>query len=320
MKTWQRWVLGGVLGIVVASGAGLALTWTPDVPVAQLKARWALPPSQFIDVDGLAVHVRDEGQKDSALTPLVLVHGTSASLHTWDGWVRELTDPARNPPRRIVRLDLPAFGLTGPNAANDYSLDAYVRLVAQVMDKLGIAKAVVAGNSLGGHVAWRMASDLPQRVERAILVDASGYTMRPISVPIGFIAASTPVLRHVLPYTLSRPLVANGLHSVYGDPSKVTPELVDLYYDITRREGNRKALVRRLQQGYEDDPVRIRSIRQPTLILWGGKDQLIPPVNGQRFAKDIQGSRLVVFDDLGHVPHEEDPVRTAAAVRAFLAQ
>jgi pimeloyl-ACP methyl ester carboxylesterase len=317
---WKKWLAIGLVAMGVATAGGVAATWAPDLPVAELKAKYATAPSQFIDIEGLQVHVRDEGAKDSALTPLLLIHGTGDSLFTWDGWVRELTAPG-NPPRRIVRMDLPAFGLTGPNAGNDYSFEVYVRFITKVMDKLGIQKAVLAGNSLGGHIAWRVASDAPQRVERLILVDATGYRLKPESVPLGFILASLPGAEYLMPYTLPRGMVEGSLKNVYGDPSRVKPETVDLFYDMTRREGNRKALVRRLQQGYNDDAAKIAALKVPTLLIWGRKDRLVPlATSGERFAKDIAGSQLVVFDDLGHVPHEEGPVPTAAAVRDFLAK
>ena len=84
-----------------------------------LKARWAAPPSRFVTLQGMQVHVRDEGPRDDP-TPIVLIHGTSASLHTWDGWVAALS-----PHRRVVRMDLPGFGLTGPAPDGDYSMARY---------------------------------------------------------------------------------------------------------------------------------------------------------------------------------------------------
>ena len=108
--------------------------------------------------------------------------------------------------------------------------------------------------------------------------------------------------------------------NVYGHPEKVTPELVDLYMDMTRREGNRQALTRRMQQGYTGDVAQIRALKLPSLILWGGQDRQSPPDRVKKFARDIAGSKLVMFDDLGHVPQEEDPARTVAEVQRFLAQ
>ncbi len=310
-----------LLGALVFFGvAGVVATWAPDRPVAALQARWAQPPSQFIDVQGLQVHLRDEGPRDKGAPgspegtlPIVLLHGTSASLHTWEGWASDLRRQ-----RRVVRFDLPGFGLTGPNAQNDYSIEVYVKFVTATLDALGIQRFVLAGNSLGGQIAWATAHALPVRVAKLILVDASGYGVDPNNAPLGFRIAGTPVLRDVMAYTLPRGVVEHSVRYVYGHPDKVTPALVDVYADMMLRAGNRRALSRRIEQGYTGDVAQIQALKLPTLILWGGRDRLLPPENARRFAKDIAGSTLVVFDDLGHVPHEEDPARTVAEVRRFL--
>ena len=305
-----------VAGFLFFAAVGIVMTWAPDVPVDELKARWARPPSRFIAVGGMQVHLRDEGPHDDP-APIVLLHGTSASLHTWDGWAHALRER-----RRVIRFDLPGFALTGPNPANDYSIDAYVSFVKSVMDQLGVRRFVVGGNSLGGQVAWATAAALPDRVTGLILVDATGYPPESMttkqSIPLGFRIAATPGLRLLAQYTLPRGIVERSVRNVYGDPSKVTPELVDLYSAMTLREGNRKALGRRIEQGYTGDVAQLKNIKVPTLILWGGQDRLVPPELGQRFARDIAGSKLVVFDNLGHVPQEEDPAGTVAEVRRFL--
>jgi hypothetical protein len=132
MKIILRTLLVFCLALLVLVGGFIAWSWAPDIPVEQLKARWAPPPSQFVEVEGLQVHLRDEGPRADPL-PIVLVHGTAASLHTWEGWARELKTT-----RRVIRFDLPGFGLTGPNAANDYSMEVYVRFVTVLLDKLGV--------------------------------------------------------------------------------------------------------------------------------------------------------------------------------------
>ncbi|MBI2748145.1 MAG: alpha/beta fold hydrolase [Burkholderiales bacterium] len=306
--------IAGVL--LIACGvflvAGLVATWAPDRSVAQLSARWAPPPSQFIAVNGMQVHLRDEGLRNDPV-PIVLLHGTSASLHTWDGWVEALKDQ-----RRVIRFDLPAFGLTGPDPHDDYSIAAYVRLVAGVVDALGVQRFVLAGNSLGGQIAWGAALAMPKRVQQLVLVDAGGYAFVPTSVPIGFRIARTPVLRDLMTHVLPRGTVNSSVRNVYGDPGKVTRELVDRYYELTLRARNRQALAHRMDQRMSGDSASIRQLKLPTLILWGGQDRLIPPDNAKRFAADIAGARLVMFDALGHVPHEEDPAATVAAVKAFL--
>lgn len=308
-----KWVGGALLALVVVIGASVALSWAPDRPVAALEARWASSPSQFIALQGMQVHVRDEGPRDDP-QPIVLLHGTSASLHTWDGWAAALT-----PQRRVIRVDMPGFGLTGPNPTGDYRLPVYANFVVAVLDHLQLRQVVLGGNSFGGEVAWKTAVDHPGRVSRLVLVDAAGYPFKAADMPIGFKMAQIPAFKPVMANVLPRSVIESSVRNVYGDASKVTPELVDRYYELTLRAGNRAALSERFAQARMGQYAgQVRQVRQPTLILWGGQDRLIPPDNATRFQQDIEHSQLVMFKDLGHVPHEEDPAQTVAAVKAFL--
>ncbi|MDO8372853.1 MAG: alpha/beta fold hydrolase, partial [Polaromonas sp.] len=231
MKLFFRSLFFFVAALLVLAAVALVATWARDQPVEALKPRWAQPPSQFIAIDGMQVHLRDEGPRGDPL-PIVLIHGTSASLHTWEGWAAALRGQ-----RRVIRFDLPGFALTGPNRQDDYSVEAYVRFVTAVVDQLGVQRFVLAGNSLGGQVAWATAAAMPQRVAQLVLVDASGYPPEsasvPPSLPLGFRIARTPGLRVLTQYTLPRSVVEKSVRNVYGDPAKVTPELVDLYVDMT---------------------------------------------------------------------------------------
>lgn len=303
-------LLIGLLALV-----GLSRVVALDRPVESLTARWAPPPSKFVDVAGLPAHVRDVGDPTDP-EPVILLHGTSASLHTWAGWAEALA-----PTQRTISVDLPGFGLTGPSPSGDYSAAAYTRFVLDLMDVLGIKRAVVAGNSLGGNIAWTLALAAPERVSKLVLVDAAGYPRERSGEPIGFRIARTPGLRRVAAWLLPRSVVESSVRSVYGDPGRVRPELVDRYYELTLRSGNRRALAARLAQWPSGEgSERIVEIRQPTLILWGEKDKLIPPEHGDRFHRDIAGSALVSFPALGHVPQEEDPAASLAPVLRFLAR
>lgn len=313
MKLFYRALLLLLAGLLFFFLAGIYAVWAPDKPLAELQARWALPPSQFVMVGDLRVHVRDEGPRDDP-APIVLLHGTADSLFTWEGWAAQLRGQ-----RRVIRVDLPGFGLTGPNAQGDYSIDAYVRFVAAVLDRLELRAVVLGGNSLGGEIAWRFALTMPQRVQQLILVDSAGYPPAPQEVPPVFTLARMSMFGPVLERLLPRGLVLASLRSVYGDPSAVTPELVDRYYDMALRAGNRRALVQRLQAMEGDDAsARIAAVAVPTLIMWGAQDRLIPVAAAVRFSHDIAGARLVVFDRLGHLPQQEDPVRTVLEVQRFL--
>lgn len=307
-------ILGGLaLVLLAATVVAWAVLRVPDQSVEELAPRWATPPSTFIDVAGLQVHVRDEGPRLDP-TPILLLHGTGASLHTWDGWARRLTRD-----HRVVRFDLPGFGLTGPSPDGVYTIERYVETVIAVADGLGIERFVLAGNSLGGYAAWTTAVLHPERVDRLILVDAAGYPFESQSVPLAFRIARLPVLGRLLGQMLPRSVVERSVRDVYGDPSRVTPALVDRYFDLATRAGNRDALVARFEQTQPGRLVeRVPDLRVPTLVLWGGKDRLIPVENGERFVREIPGSRLVVFDSLGHVPQEEDADATVVPVLQFL--
>jgi len=294
--------------------AALTWSWVPDRPVDALKASWAPPPSNFVALQGMQVHVRDEGPRDDP-TPIVLIHGTSASLHTWDGWVAALS-----PHRRVIRMDLPGFGLTGPAPDADYSMARYTGFMLDLLDLLKLDEVVMGGNSLGGGIAWQTALAHPTRVRQLILVDATGYPLQPQSMPIGFRLAKISWLAPITQKILPRSMVEASVRNVYGQPDKVSPALIDRYYELTLREGNRVSLTQRFQYRSSDAALaeQISQLRLPTLIQWGSKDRLIPPDHGQHFHQDIAGSQLQVFEGLGHVPHEEDPEATVQAVKRFL--
>lgn len=312
MRRWLGYGVGAFAAFLLLAIVWIGLNWEPDRPVEQLAQKWAQPPSRMLALQGMQVHLRDEGPRDDPL-PIVLLHGTSDSLHTWQGWVDVLATQ-----RRVIRVDLPAFGLTGPHPQGDYSIAMYVRFVLAVMDSLQVPRAVVGGNSLGGQIAWGIAVAAPQRVDSLILVDAAGYPMQPKSVPVGFLIARMPGVRSAMEYVLPRRVVESSVRNVYGQPERVTPELVDRYFELTLRAGNRKALAQRMDQRLWGDEEKIRTIKQPTLILWGAQDRLIPLENGRKFETDIAGARLVVLEGLGHVPQEEDAAATVKVVQEFL--
>jgi pimeloyl-ACP methyl ester carboxylesterase len=303
--------------LLMLTALGVTLTHAPDRTVDSLVTRWAPPPSDFMYVKGQFVHFRDEGPRDDP-TPLVLLHGTAASLHTWQGWVGDLH--AR---KRVITFDLPGFGLTGPFTGDyprdDYHADRLARFTLDFLDARHVGRFAIGGNSLGGEVAWRVAALAPARVDKLILVDASGYDFMPERIPVGFRIARVPGLDRIAEFLTPRTLVEESVKDVYGDPSRVTGALVDRYFELLTRDGNRRALNIRMQEIPTDlAPERIRTLHVPTLILWGALDHLVPPVNAQRFHADIAGSRLVVFPGLGHVPQEEDAAASVAPVLAFL--
>lgn len=289
-----------------------------DIPLDQLKARWAPAPSQFMALQGMQVHYRDEGPRHDP-TPIVLIHGTAASLHTWAGWVDALKGE-----RRVITMDTPGFGLTGPEPSGNYHINRYTSFILGLLDQLGVQQCVLGGNSLGGEIAWHVAAAAPQRVERLILVDAAGYKRVPNGLPMGFwmaAAAERMGLGSLLSRVLPRAVVAASTRFVYGDVRRITPELNQRYFELQLRAGNRRALGQRLDQhNMGQDVDQLARLRMPTLILWCDKDRIFSLAQGRGLQQAIAGSKFVSYDDLGHVPHEEDPQRTVAAVKFFLAR
>ncbi len=287
--------------------------WENDIPLEQLKTKYSSSTSAFVDVMNMNVHFRDEGNKNDSV-PLVLIHGTGASLHTWEKSVQMLKDSFR-----IITMDLPAYGLTGPNPERIYSQEFYVQFIHEFLTTIKVDRCIIGGNSLGGAIAWNYTSVYPSKVKKLILIDAAGYPMVSESKPIAFTLAQIPILKHLLNYVTPRFLAEKSVMNVYDDPSKVTDTLVDRYFELFLREGNRQAFVDRMSfSEYPNYLEKILSIKIPTLILWGENDKLIPVENALKFQADLPNGTLVILDKTGHVPMEEDPERTVEVIRNFL--
>ncbi len=286
-----------------------------DRSVNELKANYATPPSDFIQIDGMDVHYRDEGSTVDTL-PIVLIHGTGSSLHTFDEWVAVLKSE-----KRIVRLDLPGFGLTGPFPDRHYSIDNYVIFIENFLSSKGIKKCVLGGNSLGGQIAWQFTVKNPEVVDKLILIDAAGYPLESKSVPIAFTMARTPILNKLMTFITPRFMVQKSVENVYADKTKVTEALIDRYFELTLREGNRQALIDRMTIRMDTSALQlINKIQQPTLVLWGEQDLLIPVKNAHRFHDDLPNDTLVILKNIGHVPMEENPQKSLVTILAFLKQ
>jgi pimeloyl-ACP methyl ester carboxylesterase len=313
MTTLFKFLKYLLLIIVIIILGFLAFNWKNDVSVEELKKKYANTESEFVEIEGMQVHFRDEGFSKDTL-PIVLIHGTGASLHTWEAWVSELKSE-----HRIITLDLPAYGLTGPNQTGDYSQDFYVSFMEKFLSKLNIKRCVLGGNSLGGGITWAYALEHPERVDKMILVDAGGYPMVSKSVPIAFQIARMPVLNNLFKYILPHAIIEKSLQNVYVHDERITPELIERYYDLASREGNRKAFVDRMKSLVQNDKyLKIKTLTMPTLIIWGEQDGLIPTDVAEKFHKDLPNDTMIIFKDLGHTPMEEEPILTVRAVKEFL--
>ena len=284
-----------------------------DIPLNELKIKYANSNSSFIAVNGMDVHFRDEGLQTDTI-PIVLIHGTGASLHTFNAWSDRLKKL-----HRVIRMDLPAYGLTGPFPDGNYTMAHYIAFLKDFLTALNIKKCVLAGNSLGGAIAWNFTLEQPSMVTKLILIDASGYPIASKSVPIAFSLAKIPVINKLLSFITPRFLVRASVENVYFDNSKVTDTLVERYFELTLRKGNRKAFVDRLKIPKDTSAYsNIKYIKQPTLLLWGAEDLLIPVENAHKFHQDLPNNTLVILDDTGHTPMEESPLESLEPVLNFL--
>ena len=334
----------------------------PDLPVDKLVDRYTDESSLFLNIDGMEVHLKDEGSGPA----LLLLHGMFASLHTWDPWAEAMSDDFR-----IVRIDLPGFGLTGPHPKGDYSLRASMYLLETIRKELGIESWTLIGNSMGGGLALSYAQFFPDYTDKVVLFNggrlltpasgpahAANQAPEPKAEPVASAsdtdenredeaetetarqpvvssnerqslvlrALGSPSLRNALSVLTPKFIIEASLKEVYGDPERLKPETVTRYYEMLRREGNRKAYLNRRQPQPRQEnslpelpeTVNINHTEIPVLIVWGRLDTWISVSTGYRLHQAMTHSELIIYEDLGHVPMEEDPERTIAAVREFL--
>lgn len=295
-----------LLSIIVLLTVVAVFLYTPSISLEELQSKYTTKESQFIEINGLKTHYRIEGNGP----PLLLIHGTASSLHTWDGWVNELKSDFTT-----IRLDIPAFGLTGPNNTGDYTIDFYTDFIDSFLNAISADTLHIAGNSLGGGIAWSYALKHPNKVKKLVLVDASGYPKE--DIPFVFKIAQNPIGASLLKVITPRSFVSKNIHEVYYDDEKVTDNLVNRYYELTLRAGNRQAFIDRAERTLQYDHTKIQEIEIPTLIMWGKYDEWIPVEDAYKFQKDIINSQLILYES-GHVPMEENATQTATDTKKFL--
>lgn len=313
MFRFFKWTTGIVLLLIIA---GIAVGYTPDTDAAAMKAKYSSATSRFAELSpGLTVHYRDEGRKDGRT--VLLVHGSNASLHTWEPWVKRLGSDYR-----IVTLDLPGHGLTGAHPDGVYDTRVFVDVVDRLAKKLGLRRFVIGGNSMGGGVSWSYALAHPEKVDALLLVDASGAPQgKPRDLPIGFRLARMPVIKHLARIITPRGVFEASIKKSMRVQTGINDALVDRYWELNRYPGNRAATTQRfgaMSKILPANPAQLASIKAPVMIMWGAEDNLIPQSSATWFAKAMPAAKLVVYAGVGHIPMEEVPNRSAADVKLWL--
>ena len=286
------------------------LAWTPDKTEQVLLQSYSRPGTARLMVQQQPVFVQDSGPREAPA--ILLLHGFGASLQAWDDWA-----PALEKNLRVLRIDIPGFGLSGPAVNQDYSDAADVARVIAVMDQLGVQQVIVAGHSMGGRIAWNLAAAHPERVSKLVLISPDGF---PDPNAKSDKTYEVPALLGLLPYSLPQwALRMGGVAPAFADDSQLTPQMMQRYHDMMLAPGVRTALLERMRQTRNSDPVsRLQSIKAPTLLLWGEKDAFIPVSNAQDYLKAMPQAKLVTLPGVGHVLHEEAPQASVQAVLDFL--
>ena len=307
-----------ILGLSAAllAGAFIALR-TPDTDAAGMQRKYGGPKPTFAETsDGMLVHYRDQGCRNCPA--IILLHGSNASLHTFEPLVDILKDRYR-----LISYDQPGHGLTGPHPRDDYSAQGMFDAIEAVVDATGVERFTIAGNSMGGWVAWRYVLEQPQNITSLILMDASGAPPSPdaekpklyLGARIVQYSAGRFLVQHITP----RSIIRKSILDTVADEAFVTEEMVDRYWELLRYPGNRRATallaIADREPGYAQ---QLTGVAVPTLILWGEEDRVIPPHNANTFHEMIPGAKLQILDGVGHLPMEEAPARTAVAIETFL--
>ncbi len=276
----------------------------------EVLTKYTNDASRFVVVEGMLIHYRDEGTGPV----IVLLHGAFSSLHTFDAWTDELKKEYR-----VIRYDLPGFGLTGPHPRHNYSIASHTRVLDKLCLILGVDHFVLAGSSLGGWISWEYTLKHPNKINKLILLDAAGF-LEPDSIPLPFRMARTPFVDKVARFVIRKNVLEGFVKQVYGEPTLVTSELVDRYYDLFSYGKNPEAFFMMVNKvPYIDNSRHLVNISVPTLLLWGETDVWIPVEYAHKFLKSIPIASLVIFEGVGHLPMEEAPEESLEELYVFLA-
>jgi len=307
-----RYIGFGLLSLTVALSIALAVAlWVyRDIPAIELEAKYAGPASRFINIDGVRIHFRDEGEGPAVL----LLHANFANLIGWDPWVEALQDAYR-----VVRLDMTSHGLTGPDPTGDYTTKRTLEIVEKFADAMQLDRFSIGGTSMGGTVAIHYAHQHPERIETLILLSPGSLEGKERKSRR---RGEVPKAAYVLKYIMPRALPAFMLRSGFGDDSKLTDVLIDRWYDMWRRKGNREAQLDRLSQ-YKPGDIEgiIRELRPPTLLMWGEANTTAKFEQAAQFEALLENTEsltFITYPGVGHMAVQEAGAESGRDVRAFL--
>ncbi len=309
-------MLGGLLLLIIIVPLIIPIPALQDVhPAVEL----ADADSKFVDVNGITIHYKKSGEGEPVM---ILLHGFGAYLFSW----REVMQPLAEL-GTVIAYDRPAFGLTERpldgnwQGENPYSIDGQVEMLADLMDVMGIEKAILIGNSAGGTIATAFALRYPDRVVALVEVDAAFYTSNH-TIPNWIRSLLyTPQAERIIPWIL-RSIENWGvdlLIKAWHDPDLISPEILEGYQvplHVVNWDQGLFELIRASTVEVLTDELDQLTI--PVLVVTGDDDRIVPTSQSIQLAEDIPNAKLVVFEDCGHVPQEECPQQFLDAVIEFI--
>lgn len=273
----------------------------------ELVEKYTNEHSKFLPLNEMNIHYREEGEGEV----IVLLHGTASSLHTWDKWTEALKKNYR-----VVRVDLPGFGLTGPHPNDLYEVDNDIQFINAFMQKLGYKTFHLVGSSLGGRIAWEYSLEHPKQVSSITLINALGYPQE--SWPPAIEMAQWPIMDTLVANLSPRFMFSVGLKEIYFDEEMVDDQLIDRYYELAHYPGNMDAFPKRVKAKLDTESSIIKNVSVPALILWGEEDLFFPVSRAFDFGKDITHATVQTYPNVGHLPMEEVPSKSVNDFKMFL--
>ncbi|MBR7553466.1 alpha/beta fold hydrolase [Allobacillus sp. GCM10007491] len=244
--------------------------------------------------------------------PLFLIHGFLASTYTFNRVIPLLAEDFS-----IVAFDLPGFGNSEKSTSFDYSFEGYAQMVNDLMDHFQLNKVSIAGHSMGGQVALYTARNFPDRVDKLILLNSSGYLMKPAQK---YVAASyLPFFSLFLMRYFKRVGVEKTLQNVLYDQSLINQEMIRVYEKPFLKRDFYRSLIRLIRQREGDlFSEKLSSIKHPILLLWGKNDKITPLRIGKKLAGDLPNATLKAYDQTGHLITDERPNEIVDEMKHFL--
>lgn len=298
-----RKILKFFIGILLIPFILLILFQKKDLSYKELNETYAVAPSKFLKMDGMSIHYRIQGKG----TPLILIHGTGAALFTWDKWADSLSQYYQ-----VITMDLPGFGLTGPSPEHEYSMRNYVDFIDHFILETDIETPfILGGNSLGGGIAWQYALRHPDKVSQLLLLSPSESPAREknFNILTWLSPSKIPGLNQLLYGIDTKLLVTLAMKNAYENDELISPEKSRLYYQLSLREGNREAFLKRMEASVNDPQLDPNEVKTPSLILWGENDNVLPIQQLEGFKK-MPNASIITFLGVGHSPQEEIPTES----------